>query len=87
MSLPFQSFEYTVEVELNDELDKYTENLIKYVNYNYPPFQIQYCKDDDEKIIRTYFLHSTVNAHNVIYTLFNPLRPVYTCYHKTRIVM
>ena len=87
MAIPTQFFEYSVEVQINDELDNYTDNIIKYMNYSLPPFQIQYWKDDEEKKIRTFFINSQVNVHNLIYTLFNPLNPVYTCYYKTRVVM
>ena len=46
MSVPPIShyFEYSIEVPLNDDIEKNTENVINYLNQLSPqPFIIQYC--------------------------------------------
>ena len=87
MSLVPHCFEYTVEVLINEDLDKNNECIMNYVNSAFPPFQIQFWKDDEEKKVRTYQITSPVNVHNIIYSLFGPLNPLYSCYFKTRIHM
>jgi len=81
-------FEYNIEVPINDDLDKNTENVITYLNQSSPqPFIIQYWKDDEETKTRRILINSQFNIHDLIYFLFTPFKASYTCYYKTRVVM
>ena len=90
MSVPPIShyFEYSIEAPLNDDIERNTENVINYLNQLSPqPFIIQYWKDDEETKTRGFLITSQYNIHDLIRSLFTPLKASYVCYYKARVFM
>jgi hypothetical protein len=87
-SVSQQHFEYNIEVPMNDDVEKNTQNVMTYLDRSHiKPFEVHYWRDNEETKTRGFLITSQYNAHEYIYHLFNPFNPVYTCYVKTRIVM
>jgi len=83
-----QHLEYSIEVPINDDVETNTKNVMDYLNkLHIKPFEVHYWKDNEEKKTRGFLITAQYNVHELIYHLFNPFYPVYTCYLKTRIVM
>lgn len=94
-------FEYTVEVEVTDEIEKKTKVLFDMVKDGRSPFNIYKISDEpiecdknkDEtenkknKIIRTFTLTSLSNINAIVLQFFRDDCAKFLCFYKTPVIM
>jgi hypothetical protein len=86
-------FEYTVEVELTEEIEKKTKELFETIKTGRCVLNIQKISDETfeegekKKIVRTFTLTSLTNINQVILHFFNGHRATFYCYYKTPVMM
>jgi hypothetical protein len=94
-------FEYTVEVEVTDEIEKKTKVIFDMVKDGRSPFNIYKIsdesfegdknKDENEnkttKIIRTFTLTSLSNINAIVLQFFRGDCAKFLCFYKTPVIM
>jgi hypothetical protein len=86
-------FEYTVEVELTEEIEKKTKELFDAIKTGKCILNIYKISDepfeegDKKKIVRTFTLTSLTNINHIILQFFNGHTATYYCYYKTQVIM
>jgi hypothetical protein len=87
-------FEYTVEVEVTDDIEKKTKQLFDMIKDGRNPFYLQKFTDnkidEDEnktKTIRTFILTSSSNINHIILHYFSGNCAKFHCFYKTHVMM
>jgi hypothetical protein len=86
-------FEYTVEVELTEEIEKKSKELIDAIKTGKCILNIHKISDETfeegekKKIVRTFTLTSLTNINQVILHFFKGYCATYHCYYKTPVMM
>ena len=81
-------FEYTVDVIVNEEVEKKTKEIIDLVTSGRSPFNLYKIIDepgnnDNDPKKRTFIIFGYTNIHNYIYQLFNGTSAKISCCFKT----
>ena len=89
-------FEYTVEVEVTEEIEKKTKVLFDMVKEGRSPFNIYKISDETiegekenktNKTIRTFTLTSLSNINSVVLQFFRGDCAKFLCFYKTPVIM
>ena len=85
-------FEYTIEVEVTEDIEKKTKLLFDMIKDGRNPFYLQKMSDekvdgDENKKIRTFTLTSLSNIHHIILHFFSGNCAKYHCFYKTPVMM
>ena len=85
-------FEYTVEVEVTDEIEKKTKQIFEMIKDGRSPFNIYKLSDekiegDENKKIRVFTLTSLSNISQYVLQFFSGDCAKFLCFHKTPVIM
>ena len=85
-------FEYTVEVEVTEEVEKKTKYLFDMIKNGTNPFYLckitdEIIEDDENKKIRTFTLTSLSNINHIIINFFREYCAKFHCFYKTPVMM
>ena len=83
-------FEYTVEVEVTEDLEKKTKILFDMIKDGRNPFYLYKMSDetiDENKKIRTFTLTSLYNINQIIINFFSGNCAKFHCFYKTPVIM
>jgi hypothetical protein len=83
-------FEYTVEVEVTEDLEKKTKILFDMIKDGRNPFYLYKMSDetiDENKKIRTFTLTSLSNINQIIINFFSGNCAKFHCFYKTPVIM
>lgn len=83
-------FEYNIEVPINEETERRTEDIINMVKEGICCFNLIKISDEDEgenKKKRIFILTSYSNISQILYKLFNGLSAKFICYNKFPVLM
>jgi hypothetical protein len=83
-------FEYTVEVEVTEDLEKKTKILFDMIKDGRNPFYLYKMSDetiDENKKIRTFTLTSLSNINHIIINFFSGNCAKFHCFYKTPVIM
>ena len=83
-------FEYTVEVEVTEDVEKKTKYLFDMIKDGRNPFYLYKMSDetiDENKKIRTFTLTSLSNINHIIINFFSGNCAKFHCFYKTPVIM
>lgn len=83
-------FEYTIEVPINEETERRTEDIINMVKDGICCFNLNKIideKDEKDNNKRVFILIAHTNISPILYNLFNGLKAKFLCYNKTLVLM
>jgi hypothetical protein len=85
-------FEYTVEVEVTEDVEKKTKNLFDMIKDGRNPFYLYKMVDeiiegDENKKNRTFTLTSLSNINNIVIHFFSGNCAKFHCFYKTPVLM
>jgi hypothetical protein len=85
-------FEYTVEVEVTEDVEKKTKYLFDMIKDGRNPFYLYKMVDeiiegDENKKIRTFTLTSLSNINNIVIHFFSGNCAKFHCFYKTPVLM
>ena len=85
-------FEYTVEVEVSEDVEKKTKNLFDMIKDGRNPFYLckmadEIIEGDENKKIRTFTLTSLSNINHIILHFFSGNCAKFHCFYKTPVMM
>jgi hypothetical protein len=85
-------FEYTVEVEVTEDIEKKTKNLFEMIKTGRSPFNLYKLSDetlegDENKKIRTFTLTSFTNINHIILNYFSGNSAKFYCFYKSPVLM
>lgn len=85
-------FEYTVEVEVTEEIEKKTEFILNMIKEGKNPFNLYKISDEtldgeEKKKIRTFTLTSLSNINQIVLQYFSGHCAKYYCFYKSPVMM
>jgi hypothetical protein len=85
-------FEYTVEVEVTEDIEKKTKQLFDMIKDGRSPFNLYKLSDetldgDEKKKIRTFTLTSITNINQIVLHYFSGNCAKFYCFYKSPVLM
>jgi hypothetical protein len=85
-------FEYTVEVEVTEDVEKKTKQLFDMIKDGRSPFNLYKLSDetldgDEKKKIRTFTLTSITNINQIVLHYFSGNCAKFYCFYKSPVLM
>jgi hypothetical protein len=85
-------FEYTVEVEVTEDVEKKTKQLFDMIKEGRSPFNLfklsdEVLESDEKKKIRTFTLTSLSNINPIVLHYFSGNCAKFYCFYKTPVMM
>jgi hypothetical protein len=85
-------FEYTVEVEVTEDIEKKTKQLFDMIKDGRSPFNLYKLSDetldgDEKKKIRTFTLTSITNINHIVLHYFSGNCAKFYCFYKSPVLM
>lgn len=82
-------FEYTIEVEITEDVEKKTKLLFDMIKEGRNPFYLHKISDeeDENKKIRTFTLTSLSNINQIVLHFFSGNCAKFHCFYKTPVMM
>jgi len=85
-------FEYTIEVEVTEDIEKKTKQLFDMIKDGRSPFNLYKLSDetldgDEKKKIRTFTLTSITNINQIVLHYFSGNCAKFYCFYKSPVLM